>query len=82
VGHQALTRRVLAAAGAMMLSVIALRIVLAIVHPGGDLVLEAGGATRASLYTAVLGIPIYLLVVWAHETSTRAGSGITERRIV
>ena len=80
VGHQALTRRLIAAAGAMVLSVIALRIILAILHGGGDLVLAAGGATRASLYTAILGIPIYLLVTWAHETSVRAGSGLADRR--
>ncbi len=80
VGHQALTRRVIAAAGAMVLSVLALRIVLAIFHGGGDLSLAAGGATRASLYTAVVGIPIYLVVVWAHETSVRAGVGLADGR--
>jgi hypothetical protein len=81
VGHQALTRRLLAAVGAMVLSVIAVRIVLMILHGGGNAVLEAGGATRASLYTAVVGIPIYLLVVWVHETSVRAGvAGLTDRR--
>jgi LytS/YehU family sensor histidine kinase len=82
VGHQALTRRLLAAAGATALSVIVLRIVLMIVHGGGDVGLGAAGALRASIYTAVVGIPIYLLVVWVHETSTRASANWADGRTI
>jgi hypothetical protein len=73
-GHRVLARRVLAACASVAVCVLAFRVVIALFHPAGEFALTFLGALRASLYSAVAVVPIYLVAAWGHEVALRSGA--------
>lgn len=73
-GHRVLARRPFAACVSVAIGVFVFRIVLALFHPGGEFGLTFWGAMRASLYSAVAAVPIYLLAAWGHEVALRSST--------
>ncbi|MCX7597388.1 MAG: hypothetical protein N2512_00780 [Armatimonadetes bacterium] len=73
-GHRVIARRMIAACASAGIGILMFRLVMALFHPAGELGLTFWGALRASLYSAVATVPIYLLAAWGQEVALRSAS--------